>query len=149
MTTKQRIEAARQAGWTHIRTERSYADGIPPGFPPPHPFGAHHYQELPVNFEGLCCTCGGEVVEIRPGKHQCDHCENVAALTPAAPELLKRCQDLEQERDRLRILAGELIAVIRINVMRGSFTDVTTEDLDGFLAPFVERLSPNPNQPQP
>jgi hypothetical protein len=67
----------------------------------------------------------------------------------AAPELLKRCQDLEQERDRLRVLAGELIAVIRINVMQGSFTDVATEDLDGFLAPFVERLNPNPNQPKP
>ena len=61
------------------------------------------------------------------------------------------CKDnegLEQERDRLRILAGELIAVIRVNVMRGSFTDVTTEDLDTFLAPFVERLTPNTNQPQ-
>jgi hypothetical protein len=61
------------------------------------------------------------------------------------------CKDnegLEQERDRLHILAGELIAVIRVNVMRGSFTDVATEDLDAFLAPFVERLTPNPNQPQ-
>jgi hypothetical protein len=59
---------------------------------------------------------------------------------------IRDCKDnegLEQERDRLRILAGELIAVIRINVMRGSFTDVTTEGLDAFLAPFVERLGPN------
>jgi hypothetical protein len=47
MTTKERIEAASKAGWTHIRTERSYADGIPPGSAAPHPFGAHNYQELP------------------------------------------------------------------------------------------------------
>ena len=48
MTTKERIEVASKAGWTHIRMERSYADGIPPGSPAPHPFGAHNYQELPT-----------------------------------------------------------------------------------------------------
>ena len=47
MTTKERIEAARKAGWTHIRTERTYADGIAPGSPKPTPFTAHCYQELP------------------------------------------------------------------------------------------------------
>jgi hypothetical protein len=70
---------------------------------------------------------------------------NEPQYTTARAEL----ETLQQERDSLRILAGELIAVIRINVMRGSFTDVATEDLDRFLAPFVERLSPNPNQTQP
>jgi len=58
-------------------------------------------------------------------------------------EMRDKLTKLEKERDRLRILAGELIAVIRTNVMRGSFTDVVTEDLDRFLAPFVERLGPN------
>ena len=81
MTVKQRIEAARKADWTHIRTKRTYADGIPPGSPAPHPFGAHNYQELPSEWEGLCLHCGNEVVEIRRGKHQCDYCENDKGMT--------------------------------------------------------------------
>jgi hypothetical protein len=76
MTVKQRFEAALKAGWTHIRTERTYADGIAPGFPNPTPFTAQCYQELPTEWEGLCCHCGGEVIGIRPGKRQCDSCEN-------------------------------------------------------------------------
>jgi hypothetical protein len=27
--------------------------------------------------EGTCCECGNPVVEVRPGKHQCDHCESL------------------------------------------------------------------------
>lgn len=51
MTTKERIEAAQKAGWTHIRMERTYADGIAPGSPEPSPFTAHCYQELPTRLE--------------------------------------------------------------------------------------------------
>jgi len=72
MTTKDRIKAAEKAGWTHMRTERTYADGIPPGSPSPHPFGAHNYQELPMNFDTCCDACGNPGEEIRPGKHQCN-----------------------------------------------------------------------------
>jgi hypothetical protein len=64
-------------------------------------------------------------------------------------EMRDKLTKLEKERDGLRILAGELIAVIRVNVMRGSFTDVVTEDLDAFLAPFVERLGPNATMSTP
>ena len=56
---------------------------------------------------------------------------------------------LEQERDRLRVLACDLVSVIRMNLMRSSPTCVTSEGADKFLAPFVERINSNPNQTQP
>jgi hypothetical protein len=45
------------------------------------------------------------------------------------------------ERDDLRVLAGELVAFIRVNVMRDTFTGATIEQVDESLAPFVERLN--------
>jgi FMN phosphatase YigB (HAD superfamily) len=62
-TVNKRIEAALKAGWTNIRADRSYADGIPPGSPKPHPFGAHNYQELPAELDGFCHHCGNAAVE--------------------------------------------------------------------------------------
>jgi hypothetical protein len=112
---QQRIEAARNAGWTHIRTERSYADGIPPGCPAPHPFGAHNYQELPAEWDGLCCHCGNEVVEIRPGKHQCDSCENAGGMARELATMTDQRDAAMQchewcRKDRKRIIK-ELIKV--------------------------------------
>jgi hypothetical protein len=51
------------------------------------------------------------------------------------------------ERDSARVLAGELIAAIRVNVMRGTFATATIEQADDWLVPFVARLQklPSPN----
>jgi hypothetical protein len=40
----------------------------------------------------------------------------------------------------LHTLAGELIAAIRMNTMRGTWVNATTEQVDEWLKPFVERL---------
>ena len=47
---------------------------------------------------------------------------------------------LERERDRMQALAGELIAMIRVNVMRSTFDGVSIEQMDDHLKPWVERL---------
>ena len=47
---------------------------------------------------------------------------------------------LERERDRMQALAGELIAMIRVNVMRSTFDGATIEQVDEHLKLWVERL---------
>jgi hypothetical protein len=50
----------------------------------------------------------------------------------------------EQWQTRLNAattLAGELIAAIRINVMRDTFRDATIEQVDAYLKPWIERLN--------
>lgn len=74
--------------------------------------------------------------------------------------LRDKCQDLERrlnaairERDEardqwrmssacreLQSVAGELIAFIRINHLRDTFSQASTEDIDAALAPFIARL---------
>ncbi len=46
---------------------------------------------------------------------------------------------LRRHRDRYNLLAGELIAMIRVNVQRGAFNAVSSEELDAFLQPWIER----------
>jgi hypothetical protein len=45
------------------------------------------------------------------------------------------------QRDKLAGLAGELIAMIRINVMRGTFAACTTEQIEEHLKPWIARLA--------
>jgi len=49
--------------------------------------------------------------------------------------------ELERELDEAKTLAGELIAMIRVNVMRGTFRDATIEQVDEHLRPWIERLN--------
>ena len=44
------------------------------------------------------------------------------------------------QADTLEILAGELIAAIRINTMRGTFAKATIEEVDEWLKPWIGRL---------
>lgn len=77
--------------------------------------------------QATCAVCGNEMQAVRPGKHQCDHCETV--------------EHLEQKCRSATNLAGELIAVIRVNVMRGTFRETTIQQVDEHLKPWVERLA--------
>ena len=52
-----------------------------------------------------------------------------------------KLEAVQSERDALRVLAGELVAFIRVNVMRDTFTGATIDQVDECLAPFVARLN--------
>ncbi len=76
--------------------------------------------------KATCCDCGYEMEAVRPGKHQCNHCEEVKYL--------------EEQWEKSRDLAGELIAMIRINVLCEKFNGITIEQVDEHLKPWIERL---------
>lgn len=46
-----------------------------------------------------------------------------------------------KQRDEAATLAGELIAAIRINAMRGTFATAAPEQVDEWLQPFIQRLN--------
>lgn len=73
-----------------------------------------------------CGQCGGTLQLVRPGKHQCDHCETVARL--------------EAQRDEAAKLAGELLAVIRVNHANDVFAVCSRDQLEEFLKPYDARL---------
>ena len=45
------------------------------------------------------------------------------------------------EKESAASLAAELIAIIRVNTLRGTWADATIEQVDEFLAPWIERLA--------
>lgn len=47
----------------------------------------------------------------------------------------------ENERDEMRLLAGELLAFIRVNVARDTFAGATIEQVEEHLTLFVARLN--------
>lgn len=50
-------------------------------------------------------------------------------------------RELERELAKSRLLAGELIAVIRVNHANDRFAICTPEQLDEFLRPYIDRLN--------
>ena len=48
------------------------------------------------------------------------------------------------ERDEYCRIAGELVAAIRINTMRGTFATATVDDVDQWLQQWTGKLGPNP-----
>ena len=46
---------------------------------------------------------------------------------------------LRRHRDRYNLLAGELLAMIQVNVQRSTFNDISSEELDAFLQPWIAR----------
>lgn len=66
------------------------------------------------------------------------------ARNPTAPthadELQRQLAKAKDQRDRLATLAGELIAMIRVNVMRNTFSSVTFDQMEQHLAPWIARL---------
>ena len=73
---------------------------------------------------------------------RCDGC--MAAL---ASKLLSVNERIQTERDAYRMMAGELIAAIRMNSMRGTFAACTHNDIEEWLKPWVARLTPSPSAP--
>lgn len=56
--------------------------------------------------------------------------------------ILEHARRLERERDRYQRICGELIAAIRINTMRGTFSSATIEDVDEWLKQWTDKLAP-------
>ena len=54
---------------------------------------------------------------------------------------------LTAERDAFRLMAGELIAAIRMNSLRGTFATCTHDDIELWLKPWIARLNPSPSAP--
>jgi hypothetical protein len=48
------------------------------------------------------------------------------------------------ERDEYRLFAGELVAAIRINTMRGTLATATIEDVDQWLKQWTGKFAPKP-----
>jgi len=58
-----------------------------------------------------------------------------------ARELERELAEAREQRDRLAVIAGELIAAVRVNSMRDTFREATTEQIDEWLKPWVDRLA--------
>ena len=48
--------------------------------------------------------------------------------------------ELKQARDCYKTVAQELIAAIKINTLRQTWSSASSEDLDAWLAPWLKRL---------
>jgi len=46
-----------------------------------------------------------------------------------------------EQRDRLRVIAGELIAMIRMNIMLGKFEKCTIEQIDEHIKPWIDNIA--------
>lgn len=55
-------------------------------------------------------------------------------------KLTTETSDNAAKLDKATALAGDLIAIIRINHLRGTFATASREDIEAFLAPQIERL---------
>jgi hypothetical protein len=54
-------------------------------------------------------------------------------------ELQRKVATLSTQRDRYNLLFSEIIAMIRVNVMRDTFKNCTIEDLEAHLEPWIKR----------
>ena len=73
-----------------------------------------------------------KVTEADIGEWRDDHPLNLRAQTREEYERLFP--------DKAVALAGELVAIIRVNAMRGTWAGATPEQVDEFIAPWVEKL---------
>lgn len=54
-------------------------------------------------------------------------------------ELHKTIATLTTQRDRYNLLFSEIIAMMRVNLMRDTFKNCTIEELDAHLEPWIQR----------
>jgi hypothetical protein len=58
-----------------------------------------------------------------------------------ARTLERELAEARAQRDRLETIAGELIAIMRINVLRGTLQKVNIVQLDEYLKPWREKIA--------
>lgn len=67
--------------------------------------------------------------------------EEIVKLTKGWADCVLERSKAEEQRDKYRDIASELIAMIRINVMRDTFKIATIEQVDEHLKPWIERIA--------
>jgi hypothetical protein len=56
-------------------------------------------------------------------------------------ELERELAEAREQRDRLALICGELIAAVRINSMRDTFCEATREQIEIWLKQWVDKLA--------
>jgi hypothetical protein len=74
--------------------------------------------------------------QVRLGRHR-----RMVVRPELARQLERELDEAREQRDRLAVIAGELIAVVRVNSMRDTFREATVEQIDEWLKPWVSRLA--------
>jgi hypothetical protein len=65
-------------------------------------------EALAKHRDGTCLDCGGPLQAVRPGKHQCDACDNLRHIETMLEETAKLAAALKRERDEARRLIAAL-----------------------------------------
>jgi len=58
-----------------------------------------------------------------------------------ARELERELAEAREQRDRLAVICGELIAAVRINSMRDTFREATHDQIEEWLKQWVDKLA--------
>lgn len=59
-------------------------------------------EALAKHPDGTCLDCGGPLQAVRPGKHQCNNCDNFRHVQTMLEETAKLAATLKRERDEAR-----------------------------------------------
>lgn len=73
--------------------------------------------------------------------------EELKTMTQRLWAQVEATEKVAKERDAQQALAGELIAAIRVNMLRGTFADSTPEQVENWLVPFIARLKKSETAP--
>ena len=69
---------------------------------------AERDEALAKHADGTCLDCGGPLQAARPGKHQCNNCDNLRHIETMLEETAKLAAVLKRERDEARQQLAEL-----------------------------------------
>jgi hypothetical protein len=67
--------------------------------------------------------------------------EDMMPAVAFASQLERELKAVTEQRDRLEIIAGELIAMIRMNVIGRTFEECTIEQIDKHLKPWIDDIA--------
>jgi predicted class III extradiol MEMO1 family dioxygenase len=62
-------------------------------------------------------------------------------MAELARHLERELADAMEQRDALATICGELIAAVRLNAMRDTFREATVDQIDEWLARWVDKLA--------
>jgi len=71
----------------------------------------------------------------------CEMMDPNGTIWDYAKKLQTELAAVTEQRDKYRDIASELIAMIRINVMRDTFKTATTEQVNEYLKQWIERIA--------
>jgi hypothetical protein len=68
-------------------------------------------------------------------------CEKMEDELAAQGKLEGELASVTEQRDRLAVICGELIAAVRINSMRDTFREATPDQIEEWLKQWVDKLA--------